>query len=221
MGGIGSGRHCQFGAELTTDYRKIDIRRWARDGLLVPGGSFGWEWKQNGERAASINVSCEHQRVILSYRHRRAGDEWRDVRYAVYLTSTACHMGGERQWFICPAQGCAKRVALLYGGAVFACRHCFKLAYPSQRENARDGAASRAQKIRDQLGWPFGILEGSGWGKPKGMHWKTFSQLSRQHDMFVDRSVAGMIQHLRHLQSEAVKLGLVENDKSNPEISDG
>ena len=32
MGGIGSGRHWQFGADTTEGYRTIDVRRWARDG---------------------------------------------------------------------------------------------------------------------------------------------------------------------------------------------
>ena len=34
MGGIGSGRRWQFGADTTDSYSAIDVRRWARDGLL-------------------------------------------------------------------------------------------------------------------------------------------------------------------------------------------
>jgi hypothetical protein len=30
--------------------------------------------------------------------------------------------------------GCGQRVAILYGGDIFACRHCYQLAYPSARE---------------------------------------------------------------------------------------
>ena len=35
-------------------------------------------------------------------------------------------------------------------------------------------------------GWPEGILEGSGWGKPKGMHWRTYERLSDGHDTFTN-----------------------------------
>ena len=38
--------------------------------------------------------------------------------------------------FICPAAGCGRRVAILYRGGIFACRHCYRLAYASSREDA-------------------------------------------------------------------------------------
>lgn len=55
--------------------------------------------------------------MILTYRHR-IGDsgDWQDESYPVGLDTTPCHLGGERSWFLCPARGCGKRVAILYGG---------------------------------------------------------------------------------------------------------
>jgi hypothetical protein len=79
-------------------------------------------------------------------------------------------------------------VAKLYSGNIFACRHCYRLAYPSQREALYDRAARRADKIRDRLGWEPGILNGEGL-KPKGMHWKTFGRLCVKHDYFVTLSL--------------------------------
>jgi hypothetical protein len=84
-------------------------------------------------------------------------------------------------------------MAILYGGSIFACRRCHRLAYPSTRETPGDRAARCADRIRDRLGWPGGILEGSGWGKPKGMHWRTYEALSRKHDAFSDRSMAEFV----------------------------
>ena len=208
MGGMGSGRHWYWGAKDTTaDYRALDVRRWKRDGLLTPGQSFGWQWSRHDEVVASIRVRTEPDRVILTYRHRRGGEDWVDESYPVYLDWTACHIGGERPWFLCPARGCGRRVAILYGGGIFACRNCYRLAYPSQRETWDDRAARKADRIRDKLGWEPGILNGSGW-KPKGMHWDTFERLSAQHDCFVRLSLAGMAARLDRYGQSLDKWGL-------------
>jgi hypothetical protein len=181
MGGIGSGRRWHWGAKATTDgFRALDVRRWARDGLLQAGRAFSWQWTTNGEVTGSINVRAETGRVVLDYRSR-SGDDWQAQNYPVYLDTTPCHIGGARQWFLCPAKSCGRRVAKLYGGAIFACRHCHQLAYPSQREGYHDRALRRAGSIRDKLGWQPGIANGYG-PKPKGMHWATFERLCTQHD---------------------------------------
>lgn len=187
MGGSGSGRRWHYSAKDTVEgYQSLDVRRWKRDGFLSPGRAFSWQWSRQGEVIASINVRAELGSVILTYRQRSGGDEWKDENYPVHLTTTPCHMGGERPWFLCPARGCGKRVAVLYGGGIFACRTCYRLAYPSQREDPGDRAARRAHRIRDRMGWPGGVLEGSGWGRPKGMHRRTYEALCDQHDTFED-----------------------------------
>jgi hypothetical protein len=183
MGGSGSGRRWLPGSKDTAeDYRSIDVRRWKRDGLLVPGDPFRWQWSRDGEVVASIDVKAEPGRVILTYRHRSGGGEWKDESYPVHLTTTPCHMGGERHWFLCPARGCGQRVAVLYCGGMFACRKCHQLAYRSQRENDADRARRQADRIRVRLGWPRGLWEGSNWGRPKGMHWRTYERLKAEHD---------------------------------------
>ena len=190
MGGRGSGRRWRSGAGYTTeDYRTFDVRRLQRDGLLKAGHAFSWQWLRNGEEVASIRVETEEGRIILSYRHRSRGGEWESMEYPVALDWTPCAYGGRRAWFICPARGCGKRVAILYCGGVFACRRCYRLAYPRQRESAPDRAARRAGKIRKRLGWKPGILNGVG-GKPKGMHGRTFQRLMCEHDVLADVALA-------------------------------
>ena len=39
---------------------------------------------------------------------------------------------------------------------------------------------------RDRLGWPGGVLEGADWGKPKGMHWRTYERLCDEYDALND-----------------------------------
>lgn len=196
MGGMGSGRRWHYGANDTTnDYRALDVRRWQRDGLLTPGRAFGWQWNRDGEVVASIQVRVETGRVYLIYRHRNGGGDCKDENYPVWLDWTPCNLGGQRPWFRCPARGCGRRVAILYGGAIFACRKCYQLAYPSQRETHNDRAARRADRIREKLGWEPGILNGNGW-KPKGMHWRTFERLTAEHDAFEQIALAGIAQRL-------------------------
>ena len=144
----------------------------------------------------SIQIRTEADRIVLNYRSRSNGDQWQPMEYPVHLEWTECNLGGRRVWFRCPASGCGRRAAILYGGAVFACRHCHQLAYQSQREVAHDRAARRADRIRDRLNWEPGILNGGG-DKPKGMHWRTFERLKAQHDAHVAVSLAGMANQLR------------------------
>jgi hypothetical protein len=176
--------------------RALDIRRLQRDGLLTPGRAFGWNWLRNGETVASINIRTEADRVILNYRSRSNGGEWQAVEYPVYLEWTGLHFGGWRAWFLCPARGCGQRMAILYGGSIFACRHGHKLAYASQRETADDRAIRRADNIRRRLGWEPGILNGNG-NKPKGMHWRTYERLRAEHNAFVDASLMGLARRFR------------------------
>lgn len=194
MGGSGSGRR-QSGRNTTGDMRALDIRRLQRDGLLTPGQSFGWNWSRNGEIRASVQIRTEAARVTLSYRSRNRDGEWVPMEYPVYLEWTRCTLGGQRVWFQCPARGCGRRVAVLYGGSIFACRHCHKLAYECQRETEADRAMRRADTIRRRLGWGAGIANPEG-GKPKGMHWRTFGRLITEYYGFANASWQGMAERL-------------------------
>lgn len=192
MGGPGSGNWWRDGAKATTgDYPPLDVRRLAREGALTPGYRGRWQWGET----ASIQVWSERDHVILTYRRRRGVAEWRDENYAVRVVRTPCHLGGSRAWFICPVAGCGRRVAILYGGGIFACRHCHKLAYPSSREDAGDRAARRAERLRAKLGWQPGILNGEE-GKPKWMRWRTFERLALEHADLVSEWSAGTARRL-------------------------
>lgn len=198
MGGFGSGR--KFGANVTDDYRQIDIRRWQRDGLLFPGSHINWQWLRNGEKIASIVAKVEAGYLRLIYNYRAPGSEdWEPLDYPVRLQTTPCHYGGVRYWFTCPAVGCGRRVAILYlGGKYFACRDCYQLAYQSQREDKGDRGHRGANKIRTKLGWPVGIANPPE-GKPKGMHWRTYNRLMLKQLRYANDAQFGMIATLKRL----------------------
>ena len=200
MGGFGSGR--QGGGRCTDDMHALDVRKIQRRGLLRPGLSLTWQWTCNEKTIATIRLQVEADRVVLDYRNQSVhtnGGAWEPMNYAVGLDWTPCALGGQRVWWRCPAVGCGRRVAVLLGGRVFACRQCNRLAYRSQRETTDDRATRRADAIRRRLGWDAGILNGNGL-KPKGMHWRTFERLQREHDAHVSAALAGM----------AAKLGLLQ-----------
>lgn len=188
MGGLGSGRSLHSNAKNTVyNYHAIDIRKWHREGLLTPGISFNTKWKCYGEIIGAVHTLVSEERFILTYRYK-CSDEWINIEYGINLQWTPCHLGGRRPWLLCPVKHCGRRVAILYGGNIFACRHCYQLVYPSQRENIDNRATRKAEKIREQLQWEPGILNGEGL-KPKGMHYKTFERLRFLHNKSVNISL--------------------------------
>lgn len=197
MGGFGSGRRDYRSSRETTDgYTRLDINYLNRQGLLYAGCRNGLQWSRNGKVLSSIRFEITETSINLMYRCRIPNGEWQDMNYPVLLERTACHYGGFRTWFRCPADDCGRRVAVLYGGKLFACRHCYGLAYKVQRENQVDRLARRADRIRDRLGWEPGILNPEG-GKPKGMHWRTYTRLYVAYSEFTIRSIQGMNMMLR------------------------
>lgn len=194
MGGYGSGPS-QRGRRTTCSMRALDVRQLYRSNLLSPGCRFIWKWICNSEELARISIRAELDQIILNYRCRRSDSDWQTMAYPVMLTWTACAFGGARPWFLCPSNECGRRVAMLFGGSMFACRHCHALAYKSQRETEGERATRRAELIRHRLGWEPGFLNEQG-GKPKGMHRRTFEQLQADHDAFVDESWAEFARRL-------------------------
>ena len=154
---------------------------------MQPGRVGTLEWSRNGEKFASIGFRADVGGIILSYRQRSYGGEWKDEVYRVALDWTQCNYGGMRAWFRCPAERCGRRVAILYGGGIFACRHCYQLAYESQREPAYSRALSRAQAIRMRLGGSASMGEPFP-PKPKGMHWSTYQRLYAESEDAEERS---------------------------------
>lgn len=186
MGGYGSGRTlgCR---ELTSDYRRIDIRALQRAGRLEPGPSFSLAWSRNGETIGTIGLCLTQDRLVLSYSHRRNDDPWERSEYPVFLEWTRCNYGGRRAWFRCPRQGCHRRVAMLYGPGIFACRHCRRLAFQSQRDAPSDRALGKAQAILERLGGSGSMAERFP-DRPKGMHSRTYWRLAHQFQEAQGRS---------------------------------
>ena len=198
MGGFGSGRK-EVGKLTTSDMRTLDIRALQASGRVAAGQHFSWEWSRKGKKEASIHIDTEIDRVILKYQRANKSGDGQTLEHPVRLEWTTCHFGGQRAWFLCPAQGCGRRVAILFDGSILACRHCHKLAYECQRETDELRAMRRADTIRRRLGWGAGIARPEG-GKPKGMHWSTYRHLKAEYAAFANTSWAEIAQRMANIQ---------------------
>jgi hypothetical protein len=209
MGGVGSGNWYRFDANLkTSECHSVDVRYLHREGLLESGRWFSLRWSRAGRETGSIKGAVEGsgrpERVLLLYRYRSGpGAEWEDVHEPVSLEWTACNFGGQRPWFVCPGDGCSRRVAILYGlGRYFLCRHCYDLVYESQGENGMSRALRRAQAIRERLGGSANMTKPFP-DKPKGMHWATYERLRWEHDEADMEQMAGLREWLDRLEKKA------------------
>ena len=132
-------------------------------------------------------VRVEDAAFVLSYRScRPCSSEWKSNQQRVPIRLTACNLGGQRPWFVCPVYSdgryCGRRAAILYGaGELFGCRRCLGLYYASQQETPLHRALGQARKIRMRLGGSADLLEPFP-EKPKGMHRRTFQRLRARAD---------------------------------------
>ncbi len=94
----------------------------------------------------------------------------------VGLIESACNYGGVRYWFKCPLCN-TKRSRLYLHNQDIKCRNCVGIPYQSQNETKSDRLMRRARSARRKLGANNNLLHPLN-GKPKGMHWKTYFQLS-------------------------------------------
>jgi hypothetical protein len=210
MGGFGSGRPA--GRGKVEACRSIDVNRLHRQGCLRAGSMASCQWSRDGDKVTPTNMRAEPDRLHLTYRVR-IGGEWEDVNETVRIVRVACRFGGARPYFVCPGvvngTACFRRVAKLYGpGRYFVCRHCYRLAYASQSEDAQRRSMRRATKIRQRLSGNAGTASPLP-PKPKGMWRRTYERLREQALKAEERADEALLPHLARL------LARTHNRKAN------
>jgi hypothetical protein len=207
MGGLGSTRWGWTSTKGTVEgVRSLDINCLNKAGCLRPGYWGGWEWTRDGERMADIGLRAEAQRLILSYRLRLNRGGWQDVEQPTPVVWLPCPFGGERPYFVCRGVvngvTCSRQVLKLYGAdTYFLCRHCYQLAYASQREDRCDRALRRADKIRMRLGGEPGMASVFP-VRPKGMHRRTYERLQsemEEAEILADERLALALERLQRM----------------------
>lgn len=157
MGGIRSGRKPSENQRLRTeDCPRLDLRSWKRGKYLYPGQEFGGADAPYG-LGPHLRVQTYDRHLVVSDPSTRCCDEPR--RTVIQIERSKCAFGGNRDWFMCPSEGCGKRVVVLYVVAgKIVCRACGKLTYRSQYESPYYRALNRAQTTRVILGGPPNLM---------------------------------------------------------------
>lgn len=151
-----------WGWKTTVDsLRSIDVNWLIRAGKYTQGSfalGMGITWTTSGfgnEVKNSINYDIDLSSLtpFISLRYavnRDEPDDRFDADYQVQIEKTACHLGGFRYWFVCPGDGCGRRVVKLYFlSKYFLCRHCHNLTYESRNISSRFRVLNKLFRAED------------------------------------------------------------------------
>jgi hypothetical protein len=135
--------------DVVEDIRKLDINWLMRSGEHKAGNYYNGReviWTRSGafgETKNSVSYDLDlHTKENASLKLKyictnKFSEEKARINYTIDLTTSKCFFGGHRYWFVCPKNGCSKRVGALYQGIqYFLCRHCLELTY-SKRNVAK------------------------------------------------------------------------------------
>lgn len=167
--------------------KRIDIRYMRKQGLLKPGITGQLLWSVRGQPSGDIRYQTHQDHLAIDYRYRAGGgSDWEAVSQVIPFERTGCHYGGQRTWFLCPA--CSRRVAVLCSaGKLFLCRHCYQLPYESQLLDPVCRLIEQKHKLGRRT---FEYYEyGEGWGRPKGLHWRTYKK-NLKKIMALDKAIS-------------------------------
>jgi len=141
---------------------KLDIKHFFQHTLPIEamtqpaygGGSLQWNNSRTGKAIANIGVYFDSRghapKLTLDYQVTPYSGQPQSMKYDIEFTSTPCHYGGVRWWFVCPNQTCHRRVGCLYkppNSLHFCCRHCHKLTYTSSQEAHKYDSLGRSLGI--------------------------------------------------------------------------
>ena len=110
----------------------------------IKSGTITWTRSGYGARGDKSSVGIvvstlgDEKYIQITYTQTdNYSGEKKDFDYKIPLITTGCNFGGVRYWFKCTLSRngvyCGRRVGVLFkDGDWFGCRHCYRLAYPSQ-----------------------------------------------------------------------------------------
>ncbi len=173
MGGHGSGRHFERSNRPYVEHsQRLCISDLNRDGFLMGNCSLLIKWYSgdNVQREAELSVSDDGSVIVC----------FGDHQLNVGLTTTECHFGGYRYWWLCPL--CERRCGVVYweeSGLV--CQQWVGLAYKSENESDIERLRRKIRKVGRKIGAPDNLIEAPT-VKPKYMRARTYVQLLQKYE---------------------------------------
>ena len=193
MGGYGSGRNT--GRATTGTALPLTVRA-----VLTYGGTV--RWSRGREPVASVGFGLSppgplERSVVL--RWTQSGGQ--SFTQTLRLVAAPMRFGGARWWWACSS--CGARRATLYnpsGGRGWACRTCYRLAYPVQNESTTDRAFRRWQRVAAQLSVRDLVpadafdMDSADWtpDRPRGMRRRTYARLTAQWESALYQTATGL-----------------------------
>jgi len=127
---------------------------------------------------------CERaQQIHIRRFGKKPGASVRVCGRQIKVTTTPCHLGGVRHWFLCPS--CQRRCAILYPHT---CRLCRNGRYVCELLAPHDRMINKAITLRERLGQKRGGTIAPFPSKPKWMRWHTYQRL-RDKGMALERDI--------------------------------
>ena len=187
MGGIGSGRH-QRSAPRTDAFHKLDLASFKRH-WFDRNSTGKVTWSRVGRQTGSINYRLSQTCMVLSYA-LHSSIQTEHVEETIPFGFTDQHFGGKRRWLTC--KSCNRLCRVLYGGAYFRCRKCYRITFERQYEPIHIPGLAAAERSREKLSGKPGFIHPFP-DKPQGMHWKTYRRLeSADYDALRNMELALM-----------------------------
>lgn len=125
------------------DCKKVSIFWLKKHEYLIgfKSGSIVWAYPSGDKSSIGFEVSVYGTDKHIRFRYWQKDfydSEKKHFDYKFQITTTGCHYGGVRYWFICGLfKGgvyCGRRVGVLYkDGDYFGCRLCYDLTYQARK----------------------------------------------------------------------------------------
>ncbi|AZR42982.1 hypothetical protein MTMN5_03549 [Marinobacter salarius] len=202
MGGIFSGRKPSKTAKpFPEQFVALNIRELQEHAGLEPGRAYSQHKHRRGKEYGVFSVVVYEDYLELGYCARNHQGP-RFPTQMINLTRTPCNFGGYRPWFICPGDQCGRRVAILYGPHSMLCRHCWGIAYQSQRETKLQRLFRKLESLEAIFpDAPIAKYHES-LSRPKGMHHRTFNLLGKRHRLLASEIRLRQVEELIELDAK-------------------
>jgi len=185
VGGVFSGRKPATTTKPCPEqFISLDIRRLQRNHWLEPDQTYNLHQYEHlfGRKLGIFSINTRKDLLEIEFIPCNPNDDYFPPQN-VQIAWTPCHFGGYRPWFLCPGDRCDRRVAILYGPQPMLCRHCWRIAYPSQSENQVQRLCRRLRSVEANCAKERGKISNENLKRPKGMHHRTFQSLEEKQQL--------------------------------------